>query len=87
MKLDDYWHHNFMWYGPAGIGTTRGIKGFRQHHQGPFLKAFPDRVVDRKQALVSKGNYARTGGWPHMTATHSGPGWLGLPQPQLPPLD
>ncbi|GAB2518968.1 ester cyclase [Microbulbifer agarilyticus] len=79
MELADYWTPDFMWYGPAGIGSTRGIEGFRGQHQGPFLRAFPDRVVDRKQSLVGCGNYASTGGWPHMTATHSGEGWLGLP--------
>ncbi|WP_242523794.1 ester cyclase [Microbulbifer salipaludis] len=78
MALAEYWTPDFMWYGPAGIGTTRGIDGFRRQHQGPFLRAFPDRVVDRKQNLVGCGNYASTGGWPHMTATHSGEGWLGL---------
>ena len=38
-----HWHPNFMWYGPAGIGTTRGMKGFEDYHQIPFLVAFPDR--------------------------------------------
>ncbi|ERB64760.1 hypothetical protein N779_13585 [Vibrio coralliilyticus OCN008] len=46
MDLENYWHKDFMWYGPAGIGTTRGIKGFRNHHQAPFVFAFPDRSVD-----------------------------------------
>lgn len=79
MDLARFWTADFLWYGPAGIGTTRGIDGFRTHHQGPFLTAFPDRVVDRHAATVAAGNFAGTGGWPHMHATHSGPGWLGLP--------
>ena len=37
MDLESYWHSDFLWYGPGGIGTTRGIEGFRTHHQGPFL--------------------------------------------------
>jgi predicted ester cyclase len=79
MKLHNFWHTDFMWYGPAGIGTTRGIEGFRANHQGPFVFSFPDRSVDHKATLVAHGNYVATGGWPHMHGTHSVGGWLGLP--------
>jgi predicted ester cyclase len=79
MDLENFWHPDFMWYGPGGIGTTRGIAGFRQHHQGPFLSAFPDRDVDHHACTVASGDYVATGGWPHMHGTHSGAGWLGLP--------
>lgn len=79
MDLENYWHPDFMWYGPAGIGTTRGIQGFRDHHQGPFVFAFPDRIVDSKLNILAKNDYVSTGGWPHMHGTHSGnSGWLGL---------
>ena len=79
MKLENYWHPDFMWYGPAGVGTTRGISGFRKHHQGPFVFSFPDRVVDHKATIIKKGNYVATGGWPHMHGSHLSGGWLGLP--------
>tara|TARA_B110000238_G_C16064864_1_gene412239 strand:+ start:268 stop:1248 length:981 start_codon:yes stop_codon:yes gene_type:complete len=79
MQLQNFWHNDFMWYGPAGIGTTRGIEGFRTNHQGPFVFSFPDRSVDHKATLVANGNYVATGGWPHMHGTHSVGGWLGLP--------
>lgn len=79
MDLENYWHPDFLWYGPGGIGTTRGIAGFRAHHQGPFLQAFPDRDVDHHACTVACGDYVATGGWPHMHATHTGGGWLGLP--------
>jgi predicted ester cyclase len=79
MQLDKFWHNDFMWYGPAGIGTTRGIKGFRKHHQGPFVFSFPDRVVDHKATIIKKGHYVATGGWPHMHGSHLSGGWLGLP--------
>lgn len=83
MNLEDFWHPDFMWYGPAGIGTTRGIRGFRQQHQGPFLQAFPDRDVDHHANTIAHGDYVSTGGWPHMHGTHSGSGWLGLPATNL----
>ena len=78
MDLENYWHPDFMWYGPGGIGTTRGIEGFRRHHQGPFLAAFPDRDVDFHANTIACGDYVATGGWPHMHGTHRGGGWLGV---------
>lgn len=78
MDQERFWHRDFMWFGPGGIGASRGLDGFRAHHQGPFLKGFPVRGVDRTKSLVSDGAYVATGGWPHMTAIHKGSGWLGL---------
>ena len=43
MKAEEYWHPCVNWYGPAGIGSMRGLDGFRNWHQIPFLKALPDR--------------------------------------------
>ena len=79
MNQEAYWHPHFMWYGPAGIGATRGLAGFRAHHQGPFLQAFPNRTVHATTSWNARGNYVATGGWPNMKATHTGDGWLGLP--------
>lgn len=79
MDQERFWSPDFMWYGPAGIGTSRGLDGFRAHHQGPFLRGFPKRGVDRTKSLIAEGPYVATGGWPHMTASHLGGGWLGLP--------
>lgn len=79
MDQDMFWHPDFMWYGPAGIGTTRGFDGFRNHHQGIFLSAFPDRSIDSSNSFIAEGNYVAAGGWPHMSATHSGDDWMGLP--------
>ena len=78
MQLAQYWTPNFMWYGPSGIGTTRGLKGFEAHHQIPFLRAFPDRKVANHIANVYDGNYVITGGWPSVIATHTGPDWLNI---------
>ena len=66
-----------MWYGPAGIGTTRGMAGFQAHHQIPFLTGFPDRRGAGHYVRLADGPYVVTGGWPSVTATHSGE-WLGL---------
>lgn len=80
MQLDKYWHPKMNWYGPAGIGTARGINGFRHHHQAPFLAAMPDRrAALEKGHFFGEGNYVGFTAWPGMEMTHSGAGWLGLP--------
>ena len=73
-----FWHPNMMWYGPSGIGSTRGLAGFETYHQVPFLMAFPDRGGINHYAEIGDGDYVGTGGWPSITATHLGGNWLGL---------
>lgn len=81
MEMARHWHPNFMWYGPAGIGTTRGLRGFEDYHQIPFLVAFPDRGGSETGHFIriGDGNYAVTGGWGYLQATHSGNDYLGVP--------
>ncbi|PJF41558.1 MAG: hypothetical protein D6737_00935 [Chloroflexi bacterium] len=81
MEMAQHWHPNFMWFGPAGIGTTRGLKGFEDYHQIPFLVAFPDRGGSDIGHFIRIGDgyYGVTGGWGYLQATHTGHGFLGLP--------
>ncbi len=82
MEIPRYWHPRFNWYGPAGIGTARGLAGFRNWHQIPFLAAMPDRGQDRSGThghFFAEGAYAAVTGWPNMRQTLTGGGWLGLP--------
>lgn len=82
MNLDTYWHPRFNWYGPAGIGTGRGIAGFRNWHQIPFLRAMPDRKLDAMGDLTShwfaQGGYVCETGWPNMRLTLTNDGWMGI---------
>ena len=80
MQLDRYWHPRFNWYGPAGIGTSRGIRGFRQCHQIPFLNAMPDRraLLGNGSHLFADGDYVGFTAWPGMAMTLSGDGWMGI---------
>lgn len=82
MQLDKYWHPRFNWYGPAGIGTSRGTSGFRNWHQIPFLGGMPDRKLDAAGALTShwfgQGEYVCETGWPNMRLTLSADGWMGI---------
>ncbi len=79
MRLEQYWHPRCSWYGPSGIGTCRGIRGFRNWHQIPFLNAMPDRVGTLgKGDLFAEGNYVGFTAWPGMRMTVTGDGWLGI---------
>lgn len=82
MEMGRFWHPRMTWYGPGGIGTGRGIAGFRNWHQIPFLNAMPDRgaYVDQiDYHFFGDGDYVAVTGWPDMIQTLSHPGWLGLP--------
>lgn len=81
MELEKFWHPKMNWYGPAGIGTGRGVSGFRRIHQIPFLKALPDRGQYRDLAnyhFMAEGEYVGVTGWPNMIQTITGSGWLGI---------
>ena len=82
MELPRFWHPRMMWYGPSGIGSGRGIEGFRNWHQIPFLNGMPDRG-QAKDAITchvfGDANYAAVTGWPDMIQTISHDGWLGIP--------
>ena len=89
MPQKQFWHPKMMWYGPSGIGTTRGLEGFVDYHQLPFRTAFP-RKPNQPQppglgqhggshyVRIGDGSYSATGGWPSRHMMHLGGGWLGL---------
>lgn len=90
MPQKNFWHPKMMWYGPSGIGTTRGLEGFVDHHQLPFRIAFPRRPNQPQPPGLGKhggshyvrigdGRFSATGGWPSRHMMHLGGGWLGLP--------
>lgn len=87
MQMEKFWHPRMSWYGPAGIGTGRGIEGFRNWHQIPFLNAMPDRGQHpdgTTHHFFAEGNYVAVTGWPNMKQTLSADGWLGIaPSNQL----
>lgn len=92
MPQRDHWHPKMMWYGPAGIGTSRGLDGFVDVHQLPFRIAFhrPQGTFDEVSAerarhgaghyiRIGDGPYSVTGGWPSVYAVHDGGGFCGMP--------
>lgn len=79
MGMRRLWTPDMLWYGPSGIGTTRGIDEFERHHQRPFLEAFPDRRGGHShRARIADGPYVASTGWPSVEATHLGE-YLGAP--------
>lgn len=91
MPQKEHWHSKMMWYGPAGIGTTRGLAGFVDGHQLPFRIAFhrPQGTFDEVMAerarngaghyiRIGDGPYSVTGGWPSVYAMHMGDGFCGV---------
>jgi predicted ester cyclase len=79
MRLADYWHPRCNWYGPSGIGTGRGIAGFRNWHQIPFLNAMPDRVGSPAAGnFFADGDYVAFTAWPGMSMSITGDGWMGI---------
>lgn len=53
--MERYWDPDMMWYGPAGIGTTRGLSGFLANHQHPWQEAYPDYATECAGIDASKG--------------------------------
>ncbi len=93
MPQRQHWHPKMMWYGPSGIGMTRGLQGFVDYHQLPFREAFPKRKgggqwaeIEAERAKYKGGHYVRfgdgpysmTGGWPSIFALHKGGSFLGI---------
>ncbi|MFD9625507.1 ester cyclase [Peribacillus muralis] len=79
MGMELYFHDDFMWYGPGGTGTTRGLKGFMDYHQGPFCQGIPDYLGGNHITRYAEGKFCSFVGWPSIYATHTGNGWLGIP--------
>lgn len=78
MGMRSFWSDDFLWYGPAPIGSFQGHEDYERGHQGPFLKAFPDRVGGNHRSRIAERDLVASTGWPSIRATHSGGDWLGL---------
>ena len=78
MNMRNFFAEDFWWFGPAPIGSFRGFPDYERGHATPFLAAFPDRVGGNHRARFGDGDFVASTGWPSITATHKGAGWLGL---------
>lgn len=79
MGMKRFWTPQFQWYGPGGIGSARGRADYERAHQGPFLKAFSDRIGGNHKCRIGEAAYVASTGWPSVNATHLGDDWIGIP--------
>lgn len=73
--MEAFWTEDMVWYGPAGIGTLRGVKEFEEGVRRPMIAAIPDKV-GYDEIRIAEGDYVAATGYQH--ATHTGE-WLGIP--------
>jgi predicted ester cyclase len=79
-KLAETWHENMIWYGPAGIGSTLSINGFKKQHQMPFRKSlYSTRKFNGHKSRFAEGLYGGWVGWPSLSMAVTGGGYMGLP--------
>ena len=71
-ELARTWHHDMLWWGPAGIGATYTIARYAQQHAGPFRAAFTERSATTHICRLAEGHYGGFFGWPNFSATLSG---------------
>lgn len=89
MEQEHFWHPNFHWYGPCGIGTSLSLEEYEAFHQRPWLHGFGDRHVEAPPSgrllgglgeadYLAEGNYCAIGGWDGPYSVHHGE-YLGVP--------
>jgi predicted ester cyclase len=79
-KLAETWHDTMIWYGPSGIGSTLSINGFKKQHQMPFRKSlYSTRKFNGHKSRFTEGHYGGWVGWPSLSMTVTGGGYMGLP--------
>ncbi len=72
-----YWHEDMMWYGPSGIGSSKGIAGFEIVHEIPWEMAWD--IQKASTIKFADGNYGTCLGWPSSTAVHRSGTIFGIP--------
>ena len=73
------WHHDMLWFGPGGIGSTFTIPRYQEQHQYPFRDGLTDKVFNGHVCRIAEGSYSGWFGWPNLNNRNRG-GFLGLPE-------
>ncbi len=73
--MQEYWHEDMVWEGPAGIGTKHGIDDFEQNYRQQFIAAFPDKHAEDIVRIAEDDWVAGTG----FQDTTFAKDWLGIP--------
>jgi len=82
-SLENTWHDDMIWFGPAGIGATFTIERYQQQHQGPFNASLRNIEFNGHILEHAEGNYGGWFGWPNLSM-NQGDGFLGLPASNRP---
>ena len=75
-----FWHPDFHWMGPTGIGSVHGLEEFNDFHDLPWLIGFGDRpsTIDfepkggRGMGQFGEGQFACLGVWDGQFSRHHG---------------
>lgn len=74
-NMGEYWFTDMVWYGPAGIGTKRGLDEFDYDYRKEFIHSFPDKV-GRDVIRLAQGDWVAGTGYQTTTFARD---WLGIP--------
>jgi hypothetical protein len=77
-ELNETWHNDMIWFGPAGIGATYTVERYEEQHQGPFGEGLANIEFHGHVCRLAEGNYGGHFGWANLTMKPSG-GFMGLP--------
>jgi len=77
MQHHYFWHPDFHWMGPTGIGSTHTIEEYKDFHQRPWVLGFGDREIDEKpggrfMGYYAEGHYGALGIWDSKFSLHHG---------------
>ena len=73
--MQQYWHEDMIWDGPAGIGRKDGIEDFEQNYRAYFIRSFPDKHAE-DVVRIAEDNWVAGTGFQDTTFAED---WLGIP--------
>jgi predicted ester cyclase len=83
MQHHHFWHPDFHWMGPTGIGSSHTIEEYKDFHQRPWVIGFGDREINEKpggrfMGFYGEGQFGALGIWDSKFSVHHGE-YQGIP--------
>ena len=77
MQHHHFWHPDFHWMGPTGIGSSHTIEDYKDFHQRPWVLGFGDREINEKpggrfMGFYGEGQFGALGIWDSKFSVHHG---------------
>ena len=77
MQHHHFWHPDFHWMGPTGIGSSHTIEEYKDFHQRPWVLGFGDREINEKpggrfMGFYGEGQFGALGIWDSKFSVHHG---------------